>query len=241
MPNLEVAVPWNKTRVPSLHRSNATRFTDDMLFTKEYIRSAHCSIIEWMTRAYVTLTTMAYLDNSEIKLPPHPNLSMEELADIGVDAEARALLRYLPYLDNEREISPFTKSYSYLSDVVNARRVLWDGENDLAPWVIRLSECPPAAASHGRTIIYDLRTKRIAEWPNNEGGYTNTYLDLPTSTPEEYFGRWVEFLKDLKEIPWRNKKVYEMSSEPPAPPSGFLDYLINGYVDPAEGPPPRNP
>lgn len=39
----------------------------------------------------------------------------------------------------------------------------------------------------------------------------------------------------------RNEKLYEMSSEPPVPPSGFLDYLLNGYVDPANGPAPRNP
>ncbi|KAK0106923.1 hypothetical protein ONS95_003639 [Cadophora gregata] len=184
---------------------------------------------------------MAYLDRSEIKVPPYEALPMEELANIGLDGEARALIRYLPYLDREREISPYTQSYSYLSDVGGACRVLWDGLNDLAPWVIRLSKCPPATASHGGTIIYDMRTKSIIEWPNNEGGYTNTYLDLPTSPPEEFFNRWVGFLKNLKEIPWRNKKVCEISSEPPAPPSGFLDYLINGYVDPADGPIPRSP
>ena len=78
---------------------------------------------------------MAYLDDSEKKLPPHPNMPMEELVGIGVDAEARALLPYLPYLDNERDISLYTTSYSYLSDVGDARRVLWDGENDFAPWV----------------------------------------------------------------------------------------------------------
>ncbi|PVH80664.1 hypothetical protein DL98DRAFT_627223 [Cadophora sp. DSE1049] len=192
-PNPEVAVPWDKSGASGLQHRSHTGFTDDMLFTEEYIRTAHSSLIEGISSVYDTLTTMAYLDDSEIKLPPHQNLPMEELANIGLDAEARALIRYLPYLEHKRDISPYAQSYSYL------------------------------------------------KWPNNEGGYANTYLDLPTSTPEEFFSRWVGFLKDLKDIPWRSGKLYEISSEHPAPPSGFIDYLINGYADPADGPVPRNP
>ncbi|KAH6723027.1 hypothetical protein BKA61DRAFT_463605 [Leptodontidium sp. MPI-SDFR-AT-0119] len=207
-PKIEVQVPWDKTpSLPSGADLQVPSPTDDVSFTEEYIKSEHKDLIDVITSIYEMLKSMAYISALDIKYPPHRNLPMAQLAAIGLEPEARALLRHIPYLDvdhdNEIEISKDTNAYSYLSDVNEAREVLWEGGNDLAPWAIRLSH-----------------------W------YTNTYLDLPSSTPEEVFGRWIGFLRDLKEIPWREGDERSIKSEPPAPPYGYLDYVGNGYVIP---------
>ncbi|KAL5330100.1 hypothetical protein ACEPPN_003624 [Leptodophora sp. 'Broadleaf-Isolate-01'] len=236
-PKVEVQVPWDKT--PSLPLGAELQVlspTGDVSFTEEYIKSEHKDLIDGITSIYEMLKSMAYISASDIKYPPHRNLPMAQLAAIGLEPEARALLRHIPYLDvdhdNEIDISKDTNAYSYLSDVNEAREVLWEGGNDLAPWAIRLSHCRAYPGYHGQTIIYDVKTKRITEWPHNEQGYTTTYLDLPSSTPEEVFGRWIGFLRDLKEIPWREGDERSIKSEPPAPPYGYLDYVGNGYVIP---------
>lgn len=239
-PRVEIQVPWDKTpSLPSFKSQADATFTDDMLLTEEYIRSEHGAVIDGITSIYETLRSMAYIERSEIKYPPHQNLPTAKLAAIGLEPEARALLRYLTYLDVSYdegiEISRDTNAYTYLDDVDEAREVLWEGGNDLAPWTIRLSHGRVYPTYHGRTIIYDLRTKRITQWPHNKGGYTNTYLDLPSSTPEEAFGRWILNLRELKEIPWRNGKERHVKSEPPAPPWNYIDLIAGGYIVPEEG------
>ena len=46
--------------------------------------------------------------------------------------------------------------------------------------------------------------------------------------------QWIEYLQDLKEMPWSDGRSRDVESEPPAPPSGYIDYIANGYniVDP---------
>lgn len=61
-------------------------------------------------------------------------------------------------------------------------------EGTLGPWAIRLSRCGPYPELHGQTIIYDLRTKTIAQWPTLEAGYTITYLDLLPGVPADCLG-----------------------------------------------------
>ncbi|KAF7949327.1 uncharacterized protein EAE97_002836 [Botrytis byssoidea] len=109
-----------------------------------------------------------------------------------------------------------TLPYNYLNDASDAREVLWKGEYDLAPWTVRLGSCKVSPDIFGRTIIYDIRTKHIIQWPNNSPGYTNT-------TPSR-----------LERMPWSNGRSRHVDSEPPAPPSGYVDYVANGYkiVDP---------
>lgn len=135
----------------------------------------------FITQVYETLRSMEYIEESEIRRPPHQDLPMEELATNGLDPEVIALLRYLPFLDIDDEISYGTLPYSYLKDVSEAREVLWQGECDLAPWTLRLASCKATPGIFGRTIIYDIRTKHIIQWPNNSPGYTNIYLDLPSA------------------------------------------------------------
>ncbi|KAK8904785.1 hypothetical protein QC760_007124 [Botrytis cinerea] len=46
--------------------------------------------------------------------------------------------------------------------------------------------------------------------------------------------QWIEYLRDLKEMPWSNGRSRYVESEPPASPSGYVDYIANRYniVDP---------
>jgi hypothetical protein len=210
---------------------NSAASTNDILFSEEFISSQHESVIKGITRVYETLLKMQYIEASEIHLPPHADFPSETLMQIGIEPEVVALLRQLPYLDIEGEITAYTNAYSYLDDVKEARQVTWEGENDLAPWAIRLSKCKAYPGVHGRTIIYDLRTRSIVQWFNNEPGYTNTYLDLPHIPPGDFFEQWLGFLKDLTEIPWRSAYTCGVSSVPPAPPSGCVDLVANGYSE----------
>ena len=98
------------------------------------------------------------------------------------------------------------------------------GGNDLALWAIWLSECRAYLGLHGRIIIYDWRTKNIIQWPNNEPGYTNTYLDLPGVPADEMFSQWIGFLRELKEMPWRD----DMTVKPDqSRPSGYIEFIAN--------------
>ncbi|TGO15915.1 hypothetical protein BTUL_0034g00370 [Botrytis tulipae] len=177
---------------------------------------------------------MQYIEESEIRRPPHRNLPREELVTIGLEPEVIALLQHLPFLEMDDEISYGTLPYNYLNDVFDAREVLWKGEYDLAPWAVRVGSCKVSPGIFGRTIIYDIRTKHIIQWPNNSPGYTNTYLDLPSVPAKVMLDQWIEYLRDLKELPWSDGRSRHVDSEPPAPPSGYVDYVANGYkiVDP---------
>ena len=83
---------------------------------------------------------MQYLDEAEIQRPPHPNFPAAKLTTLGIEEEAIALLRYFPYIIDQLEITPMSLSYSYLHGSDEAREVLWERGNDLAPWAVRLAE-----------------------------------------------------------------------------------------------------
>ena len=204
------------------------------IFTEDYITSEHSSLIRGITSIYEALKSMQYIDDAELMSPPYASFPVQKLTSIGLEPEAIALLRYLPYLTDSIEISYSSKAYSYLDDVYEAREVLWEGGNDLAPSAIRLSHCKAYPGLHGRTIIYDLRSKGIIQWANNEPGYTNTYLDLPITPPEDFFKQWLRYLRDLKEIPWRRRDRRQVLAEPPAGPSNYVDFIANGYADASE-------
>ncbi|PQE29372.1 Alpha beta hydrolase fold protein [Rutstroemia sp. NJR-2017a WRK4] len=234
-PNIEVGVPWQKSPTSqSCEVSSHDPNHDDAVFTEEFVKAQHGELINGITQVYETLLRMEYIEASEIKRPPHQNLPKEELVTIGLEPEVIALLRYLPFLDIHDEISYGTIPYSYLDDVSEAREVLWEGEYDLAPWAVRLASCVATPGIFGRTIIYDIRTKRIIQWPNNSPGYTNTYLDLPSVPAKVMLDQWIEWLRDLKEVPWSEGSSRHVQSAPPAPPSGYIDYIANGLriVDP---------
>ena len=204
------------------------------VFTEDYITSEHGALIRGITSVYGALKSMQYIDDVELMSPPYANFPVEQLTSIGLEPEAVALLRYLPYLAHPIEISFSSNSYSYLDNADQAREVLWEGGNDLAPWAIRLSHCRAYPSLHGRTIIYDLRSKGIIQWASNERGYTNTYLDLPSTPSEDFFKQWVGYLRDLKEIPWRHRYGRQVLTEPPAGPSNYVDFIASGYTDPSE-------
>ena len=175
--------------------------TSNHVFTEEYLKAEHGELIEGITNLYNTFIAMGYFDPSDVQFPPHPNLDVNTLASIGLEAETIALIQYLPYADSEVEISTWTMPYNYLEDCQDAREIRWDGLHDLAPWVIRLTR---VQKDDGRTIIYDLRTKTIIQWCINDG-YTNSYLELPDVSPARLFAQWIAYLKELKEIPWRGE------------------------------------
>jgi hypothetical protein len=234
-PKTEIEVPWQKSPTSqSCEVSSHDPNHDDAVFTEEFIKTQHGELINGITQVYETLRRMDYIKESEIRRPPHHNLPKEELATIGLEPEVIALLRYLPFLDIRDEISYGTLPYNYLRGVSDAREVLWQGEYDLAPWAVRLASCVATPGIFGRTIIYDIRTKHIIQWPNNSPGYTNTYLDLPSVPAKVMLDQWIGYLRDLKEMPWSDEFSRYVKSEPPAPPSGYVDYIANGYriVDP---------
>jgi hypothetical protein len=234
-PELEIQVPWQKS--PTSHSCQVLSHVpnhDAAVFTEDFIKVQHGELINGITQVYETLRGMDYIEESEIRRSPHQNLPEEELVAIGLETEVIALLRHLPFLDISDEISYGTLPYNYLKDVSGAREVLWQGEYDLAPWAVRLASCVATPGIFGRTIIYDIRTKHIIQWPNNSPGYTNTYLDLPSVPAKVMLDQWMEYLRDLKEIPWSARSSRYVGSESPAPPSGYIDYIANGYrvVDP---------
>lgn len=237
-----------------------------MRFTPEYIKSEHGVLIDSVTRLYETLRDMRYLYPEELKYPPHENFPTQHLASIGLTPESIAIIRNLPYLDfdfdsddDRPEISGHTCSFSYLraDDIPEARQVFWEGGNDLAPWVIRLSYHRPVA-NWGRTILYDIPTKSVAQW-DNEQYYISSYVDLLPGLPaNEVFDQWIGWLKELKEIPWRQDTEMDHhyhtvrvhpGNHSPCPvselmiqvecgfPAGFwghFDPIANGIVDPED-------
>ncbi len=214
-------------------------------FTDEFIKTEHSAVIDGVTSIYETLKVMKYVSESEIIRPPHASLPVQQLLSLGLEAETIALLKHIPYLHIEDEFSLYMHPYSYLEGAIgfegldHARTVLWSEDtplpHDLAPWVIRLSYCRPYPATHGRTIIYDLKTKSITQWANNEQSYTNTYLDLPSMATEEFFNKWLGYLIDLDEMPsMTSSGSRSMDARSPAPPHGYIDYVANGYVEPGE-------
>ena len=82
--------------------------TKDHDFTEQYLKSEHGELIEGINNLYNTFIAMGYFDSSELRFPPHLDLDVDTLASIGLEAEAIALLRYLPYADSEVEISTWT-------------------------------------------------------------------------------------------------------------------------------------
>ncbi|KAM0154511.1 hypothetical protein ACHAPG_006462 [Botrytis cinerea] len=228
-PEIEIEVPWQKSptsqscEVPS-HDPNH----NDAVFTEDFIKEQHGEFIRSITQVYETLRYMEYIEESEIRRPPHQNLPKEEFVTIGLEPEVIALLRHLPFLEIDDEISYGTLPYNYLNNVSEAREVLWKGEYDLAPWAVRLGSCKVTPGIFERTIIYDIRTKQIIQWPNNSPGYTNTYLDLPSVPAKVTLDQWIEYLRDLKEMPWSNGSSRYVESEPPASPS-TNQYLLDGY------------
>jgi hypothetical protein len=113
-----------------------------MRFAEDYIRSEHGAVLDGITKIYETLKEMQYVSPEQLKYPPHENFPAQELASIGLEPEAIAIIRYLPYLDfdigcdhDRIDISPMTNSFSYLrvDDIPEAPQVLWEGGNDLAP------------------------------------------------------------------------------------------------------------
>ncbi|KAM3089516.1 hypothetical protein ACMFMG_001103 [Clarireedia jacksonii] len=40
--------------------------------------------------------------------------------------------------------------------------------------------------------------------------------------------QWIEYLRGLQEMPWSGRSSRHVESEPPAPPSGYIDYVANG-------------
>lgn len=207
----------------------------DSEFTEEYICTEHCDVIIGITQIFDLLRDMAYIDEDEIMRPPHADFPAAKLAALGLKNEVVELLRYLPYLKEDVEITAMSKSYSYLHAEHDAREVLWEGSNDLAQWAVRLTQVQPMAGNHGRTIIYDLHTKTITQWANNENAYTNTYLDLPTIPAKQMLVQWEANLRALTELPWREpNREPSIKSVPPAPPHGFIDYVANGYANPGQ-------
>ena len=226
---IEAEVPWEKQ--PSMETQSQQLATKDHDFTEQYLKSEHGELIEGINNLYNTFIAMGYFDSSELRFPPHLDLDVDTLASIGLEAEAIALLRYLPYADSKVEISTWTMPYNYLEDCQDAREVRWDGLHDLAPWVIRLTR---VQKDDGRTLIYDLRTKAIIQWCINDG-YTNSYLELPAVSPAKLFGRWIEYLKELKEIPWRRGNSRMITSKYQMLPFSYL------CLSEEESPVPENP
>src|SRR3954464_3240179 len=111
-PQVEVQLPWHTEPISQEGQSSSQHsITDDAeTFTEDYIRAEHKDVIDGITKVYQTLKLMDYIDDAEIIYPPHQHLPVQELASLGLESEAIALLRYLPYLDIEDEISPYTKS-----------------------------------------------------------------------------------------------------------------------------------
>ena len=240
-PQVEVQLPWDTEPISQVGQSPPPQHTitdDAATFTEDFIRAEHKEVIDGITKIYQTLKLIDYIDDAELIYPPHQHLPAQELASLGLEPEAIALLRYLPYLDiKDVEISPCTSSYNYLYNIQEARDVLWERKNDLAPWVIRLSYVSHLPSDWGRTIIYDIRTKKIIQWPNNTPSYANTYLDFPWLSPTEMFDEWLNFLRELKEMPWRTRSWRMVESEYPAAPFNWIDLIANGMV--AE--PPKEP
>ncbi|KAL5351527.1 hypothetical protein ACLOAV_003386 [Pseudogymnoascus australis] len=242
-PKVDVTVPWAKagqtveeTQSPNpQHAAQQLLVAIDSKFTGEYIHTEHYDVIRGITQIFDLLRDMAYLDKDQIIRPPHTDFPAAKLAALGLEDEAVALLRYLPYLKEDVEITAMSKSYSYLRAERDAREVLWEGNNDLAPWAVRLTQVQPVAANHGRTIIYDLHTKTITQWASNEDAYTNTYLDLPTVPAKQMLAQWEANLRALTELPWcEPDREPSIKSVPPAPPHGFIDYVANGYANPEQ-------
>ncbi|KAK6601694.1 hypothetical protein H4I96_07035 [Botrytis cinerea] len=134
-PEIEIEVPWQKSptsqscEVPSHDPSH-----NDAVFTEDFIKEQHGEFIRGITQVHETLRYMEYIEESEIRRPPHQNLPKEEFVTIGLEPEVIALLRHLPFLEIDDEISYGTFPYNYLNNVSEAREVLWKGEYDLASW-----------------------------------------------------------------------------------------------------------
>jgi hypothetical protein len=130
------------------------------LFSKEYIEDRHSPLITSLTRLYDTLLLMQYIDEDEILRPPDSHIPINELSNTGMEMEATELLRYLPHLTTTDEISPATSPFNNLRPPGEARDVRYQGENDIAPWTIRLTR----ASHYGRVLVYDIHTKNITSW-----------------------------------------------------------------------------
>ena len=105
---------------------------------------------------------MRYLSLSDIHFPPHlsPPLPTSVLSSQGFEPQVIALLQHLPFLRNiERQLGPTLdfESYgiNYLSqdEASSARDALNQGENDIAPWALRITNGSP----DGTNYIYDTR------------------------------------------------------------------------------------
>ncbi|KAM0151171.1 hypothetical protein ACHAQE_008618 [Botrytis cinerea] len=124
-PEIEIEVPWQKSptsqscEVPS-HDPNH----NDAVFTEDFIKEQHGEFIRSITQVYETLRYMEYIEESEIRRPPHQNLPKEEFVTIGLEPEVIDLLRHLPFLEIDDEISYGTLPYNYLNNVSEAREVL---------------------------------------------------------------------------------------------------------------------
>ncbi|KAF7914232.1 uncharacterized protein EAF01_000638 [Botrytis porri] len=234
-PEIEIEVPWQKSstsqscEVPSRAPNH-----NGVVFTEDSIKAQHGEFIHGVTQVHKPLRCREYIEDSEIRWPPHQNLPKEELVTIGLEPEVIALLRHLPFLEIDDETSYGTLPYNHSNDVPEAREVLWKGEYDLAPWVVRFGSCKVTPGLFGRTTVYDIRTKHIIQWPNKSPGYINTYLDLQSVPAKIMLDQWIEHLRGLKEMPWSDGRSLHVESEPPTPPSGYVDYIANGHniVDP---------
>jgi hypothetical protein len=173
---------------------------------------------------------MQYIDEDEILRPPHSHIPINELSNTGMEMEATELLRYLPHLTTTDEISPATSPFNNLRSPGEARDVRYQGENDIAPWTIRLTR----ASHYGRVLVYDIHTKNIASWVQGVNGYYNSYIGFPTSPADQVLNEWTENLRALHELPWGKGSGNRMvDTEPPGYPYGWnqwIDLIGTGFA-----------
>lgn len=193
---------------------------------------SHQSLIEWLTAYYETLAALRYIKTSEIIYPPHKNVDVEAAREQDFSDDMISLMRQLPYLSADCDDTPLlplgTKPRSYLDeDYLDwARDPLFQGVKMTKSTHIVLTN----QSTHGIVLIYDAEACKLIPWRPSEDAVSNEikkqfreraadgleYAHLPSFTPEELLGQWIQKWISLTWLPYSENNGWRTFLEEPS-------------------------
>lgn len=198
------------------------------VISSEDIRDQHQELLSGMRDLYQVLIDLCFLEESNLLQPPHekPHVPAKKFALQGMDPEAIAVLRELPYLYKVYQVAPKAVACSYTSkhhemkfprDPLDPQGGI-NGVAALPPWIIAVTRpLPPPLTDFEHARLYDVRRKKLGRLCDsiykNGIGDESPFLE-DAQPPQIVLSYWVALLKTLEWLPSLSKEEPEILVKP---------------------------
>lgn len=193
---------------------------------------AHEDLIFHLNLLYQTFAALHYISADDILSPPIP-INLAAAHDAGLSSEAVALLQRLPQLKSELYSLPILPDGSqpvcYVDDDLEwARTPTYQDAPEISEHAFVLS----SPNIYGTSLIYDTVSEKLLPWlawgkhVNLEISQIENPFELGDAKPvEEIIGPWVEKLRKLEWVPFREELIKEPDEENLRSSRGDVDVL----------------